>query len=124
MNKPFYKIKKKISIIFSIEKYLNNFETSISVIIIWFFVSFDEIIWVDGSKIGFVELGRKKMRFIFDLNDNWISLRRNEIIFVVLSLGTLTIFLIKFPFICLLKLHFLELKDVYLIKNFLKFKNF
>ena len=93
-------------------------------IIILFFVRFDENIEGDGSKIGFVERGRKKMRFVFGLNDNWIPLRRNEIIFVVLSLGTLTIFLIKFPFICLLKLHFLELKDVYLIKNFLKFKNF
>ena len=36
-------------------------------IIILFFVRFDENIEGDGSKIGFVELGRKKMRFVFGL---------------------------------------------------------
>ena len=88
MNKIFCsnKIKKKIYY-FSIEKYLNNF--AIFMIIILFFARFDENIEGDGSKIGFVELGRKKMRFVFGLK---ISLRRNEIIFIVLSLGIFTIF--------------------------------
>ena len=66
MNKFFVLIKlKRKFIIFSIEKNLNNF--TIFMIIILFFVRFDENIEGDGSKIGFVELGRKKMRFVFGL---------------------------------------------------------